>query len=270
VRDEEIPRIALLTAAFFVASLVHVRVGPTSVHLLLNGLVGVLLGGRAALAIGVGLALQALLIGHGGYNTLGVNTCILALPALLCGALFRRLHALPGLTRPAGRLFTVGGCGLLWFLCAAYSLLLLRGGWRQLGYAEALAAGESVFHPLTLALGLLFAAAVAWAEARLENAPEFPLGLLVGLLSVLLTVALGCAVLLLGGETVWPVPVLVWVVAHLPVAVVEGAVLGCAVGFLAKVKPDLLGMPAPPVAGAVCVVVTDAPPVLKAEPTAPN
>ena len=46
VRDEEIPRIALLTAAFFVASLIHVRLGPTSVHLLLNGLVGVILGWR--------------------------------------------------------------------------------------------------------------------------------------------------------------------------------------------------------------------------------
>src|SRR5262249_59126634 len=48
IRDEEIPRIALLTSAFFVASLIHVRVGPTSAHLLLNGLMGVVLGWRAA------------------------------------------------------------------------------------------------------------------------------------------------------------------------------------------------------------------------------
>src|SRR5438876_21806 len=66
IRDDEIPRVAILTSAFFVASLVHVRVGPTSVHLLLNGLVGVLLGWRAALAIPVGLLLQAILFGHGG------------------------------------------------------------------------------------------------------------------------------------------------------------------------------------------------------------
>src|SRR5947199_215468 len=88
VRDEEIPRIALLTAAFFVASLIHVRLGPTSVHLLLNGLVGVVLGRRAALAIPVGLALQAALLGHGGFTALGVNACVLTLPALLAGALF--------------------------------------------------------------------------------------------------------------------------------------------------------------------------------------
>src|SRR2546423_747007 len=59
LREEEVPQLALLAAAFFVASQVHVRVGPSSAHLLLNGLVGVVLGRRAALAILVGLALQA-------------------------------------------------------------------------------------------------------------------------------------------------------------------------------------------------------------------
>ena len=64
-REEEVPRIALLTAAFFVASSIHVKVGPTSAHLLLNGLVGVVLGWRAPLAIVIGVTLQALLIPHG-------------------------------------------------------------------------------------------------------------------------------------------------------------------------------------------------------------
>src|SRR5918911_651142 len=70
--DQEIPRLALLTAALFVASLIHVRVGPTSAHLLLNGLVGIILGWRSGLAVAVGLFLQAALIGHGGFSTLGV------------------------------------------------------------------------------------------------------------------------------------------------------------------------------------------------------
>src|SRR5438132_14215793 len=81
LQDEEVPRIALLTAAFFIASLVHVRIPPTSVHLILNGLVGVLLGWRACLAIPVGLFLQVVLIQHGGFTTLGINTCVMALPA---------------------------------------------------------------------------------------------------------------------------------------------------------------------------------------------
>src|ERR1700735_287380 len=68
LRDEEISRIALLTAAFFVASSIHIKVPPTSAHLLLNGLVGVLLGRRAGLAIVLGVAMQAVLLGHGGYS----------------------------------------------------------------------------------------------------------------------------------------------------------------------------------------------------------
>src|SRR5262245_57519832 len=85
IREEEIARVAVLTAAFFVASLIHVRVGPTSVHLLLNGLVGVVLGWRAALAIPVGLFLQAALLQHGGFGALGVNSCVQLVPALAAG-----------------------------------------------------------------------------------------------------------------------------------------------------------------------------------------
>src|SRR5207237_811806 len=40
----------------------------------------------------VGLALQAILFGHGGFTTLGVNTCVMALPALIAGQLFVLLH----------------------------------------------------------------------------------------------------------------------------------------------------------------------------------
>src|SRR5262245_12978314 len=97
VREEEIARVALLTAAFFVASLIHVPLGPTRVHLLLNGLLGVLLGWRAALAIPVGLFLQAALFGHGGFSTLGINSCVMTLPALLSWGLFALLWPLPWL-----------------------------------------------------------------------------------------------------------------------------------------------------------------------------
>ena len=93
VRDEEIPRIALMTAAFFVASLIHVPIGPTSVHLLLNGLLGVIVGRRAPLAVLLGLTLQAVLFGHGGFTTIGVNTCVMALPALGAAWLFGTLRA---------------------------------------------------------------------------------------------------------------------------------------------------------------------------------
>src|SRR5947209_10992754 len=89
LQDEEVPRIALLTAAFFIASLIHVRLPPTSVHLLFNGLVGILLGWRACLAIPVGLLLQAIFIQHGGFTTLGINACVMVLPAVLAHYLYR-------------------------------------------------------------------------------------------------------------------------------------------------------------------------------------
>src|SRR2546428_452715 len=92
VSYDEIIRIALLTSAFFVATVIHVSVGPTSVHLVLNGLVGVLLGWRAGLAIPVALFLQAVLLGHGGLYSLGVNACVFTFPALLGGGLFHLLN----------------------------------------------------------------------------------------------------------------------------------------------------------------------------------
>ncbi len=85
IREEEVPRIAVFTAAFFCASLVHFRVPPTSVHLLFNGLLGVVLGRRALLAIPVGLGLQAALLGHGGLTTLGVNATMFGLASGLAG-----------------------------------------------------------------------------------------------------------------------------------------------------------------------------------------
>ncbi len=84
-----IPRAAVMTAAFFSASLIHVPVPPVSVHLLLNGLMGILLGFYAFPAILVGLLFQAVLFGHGGVTSLGINAAIIGIPALAAGAVFR-------------------------------------------------------------------------------------------------------------------------------------------------------------------------------------
>jgi hypothetical protein len=81
----------------------------------------------------------------------------------------------------------------------------------------------------------------AWVERRLENAPEFSLGLLIGETSVLATAFLICLVLLWGGEEDWHALALLVFVVHLPIAVIEGIILGFTVGFLAKVKPEMLG-----------------------------
>lgn len=86
---EQVPRTALLTALFFLASLIHVPIGPSNAHLFLLGLVGLLLGWLAFPAIFIGLLLQAAFFGYGGLSVLGVNTLNMALPAVLCAGLMR-------------------------------------------------------------------------------------------------------------------------------------------------------------------------------------
>lgn len=88
---DRIPTAGVLSASFFVASLIHVPIGPSSVHLILNGLAGLLLGWAAFPALFVGLLLQAVFFGFGGLTVLGVNTLNIALPAVLAWLLFGRL-----------------------------------------------------------------------------------------------------------------------------------------------------------------------------------
>jgi cobalt/nickel transport system permease protein len=120
---ERIPQTAVLSAAFFVASLVHVPLGPSSVHLILNGLTGVVLGWASFPAILIALLLQAVLFGFGGVVVLGVNVTNMAVPAVLCGLLFGVLHR-----RAAGSfrqsVAAAGFCGGLGVLLTALAVAL--------------------------------------------------------------------------------------------------------------------------------------------------
>lgn len=110
---EHIMGVAILSAAFFVASLIHVPLGPASVHLILNGLMGVILGLAAFPAILVALLLQAMLFQFGGFAILGVNTFDMAMPAVICYLAFRPWLKRGGAWRGAGA-----------FLCGAVAVLL--------------------------------------------------------------------------------------------------------------------------------------------------
>ena len=91
ISEEEIPKISLLTGAFFVSSLINIPIGPTSVHPILSGFLGLVLGKRAPLGIFIGLILQAALFQHGGISTLGANTLLMSIPALFVYWLSRLL-----------------------------------------------------------------------------------------------------------------------------------------------------------------------------------
>jgi len=177
LREEEIPRVAVLSSAFFVASSIHVPLFGSSIHLLLNGLVGMVLGPRSALAIALGLFLQAVLLSHGGLTTLGVNICVMSLPALAVWALF---------------------------------------------------------------------AANRQAMPRLFAAPfgRWLLGLLLGGLAVGLTISFHALVLAFGGDEEWTALALANFLLHLPIVVIEALITASTLDFLARVKPEMIGLDA--------------------------
>ncbi|MCX7995494.1 MAG: cobalt transporter CbiM [candidate division WOR-3 bacterium] len=91
IEYKDMPRIAVLSSAFFVASLIHIPVGPASAHLILNGLAGIILGWASFPALLLALFLQAILFQFGGLTTLGVNTATMASASVLCFLFFRRM-----------------------------------------------------------------------------------------------------------------------------------------------------------------------------------
>jgi len=115
---DQMVHVAILASAFFVASLIHVNIGPVSVHLILNGVVGLLLGISAFPAILTALVLQSLFFQYGGLTALGVNTVIMAVPAVLVHYIF-----LPLLGRSPRLTFVAGF--LAGFLAVGLSSLLL-------------------------------------------------------------------------------------------------------------------------------------------------
>lgn len=160
-----IPQAAVLAAVFFVSSLVSVPVGPSSVHLLLNGLMGLVLGWAAVPAILVALVLQAVFFGFGGLLVLGVNTLNLALPALVCAGLLGG-----ALSRAQGRApfwlgAAAGGLGvLLTGLLVALSLAL-----SERAFLPAAKILLITYLPLVLVEGAVTGAAVAFVR---RVAPE--------------------------------------------------------------------------------------------------
>lgn len=168
MEDDAVPQVAILSSAFFVASLIHVPIGPSSVHLIMNGINGLLLGWMAFPSILVALALQAVLFQFGGITTLGVNTLNMAFPAVICFYLFNTWT----------RSKKIGFALSIAFFCGFMAVL---------------------FGSLMVALSLF-----------------------------------------LTGESFLEVATLA-VIAHIPVMVIEGILTAFCVGFLRKVKPEVLG-----------------------------
>ncbi len=157
---ERIPAAGVLSASFFVASLIHVPIGPSSVHLILNGLAGLVLGWAAFPALFVGLLLQAVFFGFGGLTVLGVNAVNIALPAVLVGLAFRPLVA-RGSSLQGAIWGGIGGAMAIALTTLAVAVSLMLSG------DEFILAAKLVFFshiPVMVIEGLLSAAAIFLAR----------------------------------------------------------------------------------------------------------
>ena len=112
--EEQIPKAAVLGSAFFVASAIQIPLCGSSVHLVLSGLMGLVLGWAIFPTVLVGLVLQFVFFSIGGPTVLGINTLIMALPGVICHYLFR--SAVRSNRQPV---FFVGG-----FAAGAIALIL--------------------------------------------------------------------------------------------------------------------------------------------------
>ncbi len=241
IGEDEVPRLGVMTAAFFVASQIHLPVaGIGSAHLLLNGLMAVVLGRRAMVAIGIGLTMQVLLFGHGGWNTLGVNFVVYTLPTLGVRPLLRAAVGSAILRRPGVRFvvsFAAAGL-LLVTLTVACQWAWCRFAWRE-SFPESWE--ESwLLRPEVLAGVLAGSAALAWLERRLERDPVYPVGLWLGGGVAYLTVALNVFVLAFGGRGGIRDVAGVVFLANLPVIVVEAVAMGFVLAYLHRAKPEWL------------------------------
>ena len=156
IDEDRIPQVGVLSATFFLASHIHFPVGVTSVHLILNGLLGITLGWAAFPAMFIALLLQAAFFGYGGLLVLGVNVLNIALPAVIVWYMF---HSLVQRSAPRQAAFWAGIAGAssiaLTALMVTFSLALSGQEFRV--------AANLVFYipiPVLLLEGLLTAAAV--------------------------------------------------------------------------------------------------------------
>lgn len=83
LKNKNIALISAMSAIFFIASFIHIPLGPTQIHLVLIGIIGILIGPCVFLSVIIALLFQAILLGYGGLTSLGANLIIMSLPAYL-------------------------------------------------------------------------------------------------------------------------------------------------------------------------------------------
>jgi cobalt/nickel transport system permease protein len=166
---DRMAKVGILASVFFVASLITVPIGPSSAHLMLNGIVGLLLGWAAFPAILVGLILQAMFFQYGGITVLGVNTLNIAGPAVLCSLIFN------GMIRRHPKLTPVFAflCGSLAVLLAAL-MMALSLIFTEEGFTEIALVVVAANFPVIIIEGIITASCIAFLrKVQPESIPAF-------------------------------------------------------------------------------------------------
>ncbi|WP_321470101.1 cobalt transporter CbiM [Halarcobacter sp.] len=83
LKNKNIALVSAMSAIFFIASFIHIPLGPVQIHLVLIGIIGILIGPCVFLSILIALLFQATLLGYGGITSLGANLVIMSLPAYI-------------------------------------------------------------------------------------------------------------------------------------------------------------------------------------------
>lgn len=162
-----IVRTALISSAFFLASLVNVRIGPSSTHLSLLAPMGLLLGWGVFPAVLSALLLQALLFQFGGLLVLGVNTFIMGFAALSVYLLFgRAIRVSRSKTLTVCLSFLAGMLGVI----IAASLAGACLGLSDSDFLNAAKLLVTAHIPLAVIEGVVTAFMVMWLK---RAAPEF-------------------------------------------------------------------------------------------------
>jgi cobalt/nickel transport system permease protein len=164
-RLQNVPKVAMVTAAVFCSSLFHFPLMGTSVHFTFVGLAGILLGPTAFLSVVMAVFLQSLLFLHGGISTLGVNAFNIGMAALAGHYIFRLRHLFPR-RRPVTLFAFLAGFGAAIIMVALLCATLLLTGYPPASVAVVFLAHIPVMVGEGLVAGFL---AVALQKTRGES-----------------------------------------------------------------------------------------------------
>ncbi|MBQ6418137.1 MAG: cobalt transporter CbiM [Synergistaceae bacterium] len=163
---DKIIRTALVSSAFFLASLVNIRIGPSSTHLSLIAPMGLILGYSVFPAVFTALLLQAVLFGFGGLVVLGANTMAMGLPALVSYIIFGKVIREGSGKTVAFMLFMAGALAVM--MGAGLSGAFL--GFSDSNFLGAVKLLMIAHVPLALVEGAVTSFLMMWLK---KSAPEF-------------------------------------------------------------------------------------------------